>query len=438
MELPRLRGQPALGAALFAVAFGFYAGLYALWLTGHHETYFALVRFWGEHAWKRPFLDLTGVLSWGECHRLGVDVVRVNPCDPLGRPFNYGLPFLALPFSVRDTVWLALLQNFAFLAALPFVLRVRTRQEWLVAAAASLSTATFYALERSNLDLFVFLLVAVSGLLALRGRLGRAFSYAIYFFGGMLKLYPFTLLLLVFRERPKPAILLVLLFECAIAAYVWYCWPPSVALTPVIPSDECRIIALGATRLPSCLAYKLGFSGAFGDFFAMALFVGFGVFAVYLAVRWRRSGWTPDWTALNSHYLLVGAVVMAACFFSQLNIVYRAIFLFFMIPGLFDMRNAAGTKFLKRVFGLAIAALLFCMWGEFFLVWTTTALDAMAHGRLEAPPWNIVWMAFFAGRELVWWWLMAVAFSVVLVFVLSSPLGKAIAKELAGMRLSGP
>ena len=438
MELPRLSGRPAFGAALFAVAFGFYAGLYALWLTGHHETYFSLTRFWGENAWKQPFLDMTGVLSWGECHRLGFDVLKVNPCDPLGRPFNYGPPLMALPFSMRDTVWLALLQNLAFLAALPFVLRVRTRQEWLAATIASLSTATLWAVERGNLDLFIFLLVAAGGLFALRGRFGRAFSYAIYFLAGAIKLYPFALLLLVVRERPKPALLLALLAELAIAAYGLYYWPASLTVLSLLTKFGCNIVALGAYLLPFCLAYKLGVSYAFGFFTVAGLFASFGVFAVYLALRWRREGQVPDWSVANYYYLLAGAVVMVFCFATQTNIVYRAIFLLFMLPGLFDLRNTAGTKFLKQVFGLAIPALQFCMWAEFFRQWTAAALDAMAHGRLETSPWNIVSIALFAGKELVWWWLMAVAFSVILVFLLSSPICKAIAKELGGRLVRPP
>lgn len=436
MEERYLGGRPAFayGVGLFAITLGVFAGLYALWLSGHHETYVALTRFWGIDAWTRPFLDLSTVLSWGECQRLGVDILKTNPCGPIGGPLSYGPPLLALPFGVRDTTLIALPLSLAFLTALPLVLRPRSWEEWMIAVAASLSTATLFAVERCNLDLFEFLLVALSGPLTASGGTGRLFSYALYYLGGALKFYPFALLLLVLRERPRIALLLGALSAIAIAFYAWHYWSALAAIKSMLPQFEYDSDTFGAALLPYGLADELGFSDTFGLWAALVLFAGFGALALHLAVRWMRYGPAPDWNRANFHFLLAGAIVMAGCFVAQSNIDYRAIFLLFMLPGLFDLRNAAGMKFLKRTFGLAIWAVIFCMWGEFFRRALEKILNVIDPGRGDDSPWNIVSLAFFAGRELVWWGLMAVAFAVILVFVLTSPLGKAARAKFAGMR----
>ena len=186
--------------------------------------------------------------------------------------------------------------------------------------------------------------------------------------------------------------------------------------------------------MPYGLADELGLSATFGLWSALALFAGFGGFALYLAARWMRCGPAPDWNRANFHYLLAGAIVIVGCFIAQSNIDYRAIFLLFMLPGLFDLRNSAGVKSLKRIFRFAVWAVVFCMWGEFFRRALEKALNAIEPGRGDDSPWNIASTAFFAGRELVWWGLMAVAFAVVLVFVLTSPLGKAIMAKFAVMQ----
>ncbi len=432
----RDRRSVAYGVGLFAVTLGVFAALYALWLTGHSDAYTALTNFWGIDAWDRPFLDLSGVLSWGECHRRGLDVLKANPCDPLGRLLNYGPPVLALPFAVRDTVALALPLDFAFLAALPFVLRPRSWGEWTVAVAASLSTATLFALERSNLDLFEFLLVALSGLLTASGPAGRFLSLILYYVGGVLKFYPFALLLLVLRERPKTALLLGALSAAAIGVYAWNYWPAFVAIKSLLPQFYYNSDTFGASLLPWGLADELGCSDTFGLLVALALYAGFGALALYLAVRWMRSGPAPDWNRANFHFLLAGAIVMVSCFVLQMNLDYRAIFLLFMPAGLFDLRNSVPGKFLKRFFGFAIGAAVFCLWGEFLRRALGKALDLIAPGRSDNSPLNMALTAFFVGRELVWWGLMAVAAAVILVFVLTSPLGRMARTKFAGVRMN--
>ena len=81
----------------------FFGAIASLWLSGRTELYFAVMHGLGVDAFTRPFLDLSGVLSMGECHRMGIDVTTVNPCDPLHRLLNYGAAIACTSLSKPPT-----------------------------------------------------------------------------------------------------------------------------------------------------------------------------------------------------------------------------------------------------------------------------------------------------------------------------------------------
>jgi hypothetical protein len=157
-------------AALFVILMLYYGGLFSLWVMGFQGIYEATIRFFGVGVWPWPFLDLQGVLSWGDCHARGYDVFTYNPCDSLWRPFNYSPILLDLPvqwLGVRNTNAAGLTIDVVFLAALSLVLMPRTAGEFAIALVAAISSATLFAVERANLDVFEFSLIAATGFLPL-------------------------------------------------------------------------------------------------------------------------------------------------------------------------------------------------------------------------------------------------------------------------------
>lgn len=410
---------PAFLLGIMAVFFG---GICVLWLSGRSELYFSVMHFLCVDAWTRPFLDMTGVLSMGECHRLGVDVMKNNPCDPLGRLLNYGPPLVHLPFSTADANLLGMLQGLALLIAAAFVLRPRTRGELAIAAVASLSCGVLYALERANLDALEFVLIVLSGPLSARGRGGRFVSYALYYVGGVLKFYPFALLLMILRERLALAIGLGVACLAAIGSYALIYRHDLSAIGAALPPFEYNADVFGATCLPFGLADWLELPDFAGIALMTVLVAGFGVVAWRIARRIRGELARAGFDGLNLHYLLAGSIVLIGCFFIHTNITYRTVFLLLLLPGFFDLRRTAS---LRRMFGAAIAAAIFCLWSEFFRQWGDYAIDAVqdliAPERPDTPLWNAPSMVFFVGRELVWWWLIAVMGAIVGVFALDSP-----------------
>lgn len=78
LALSLRRVLPAsVGGVLFLV-------LAALWLTGAHQSY-AAFSLLGVRSFRFPFPDTHTVSAAIECHRLGIDVYAINPCDVLGR-----------------------------------------------------------------------------------------------------------------------------------------------------------------------------------------------------------------------------------------------------------------------------------------------------------------------------------------------------------------
>jgi hypothetical protein len=406
---------------LFVIVLCFYGGLYALWAFDQHGMYFSVLRSLGTEPWDRPFADVTAVLSWGECHRLGFDVLRVNPCDPLNRLLNYSPLLLELPLRARDSTLVGLAQDSAFLIAAPFVLRPRSMGELAVAITAGLSTATIFALERGNLDVSIFVLLALSGLLDMRVRTGRMFSYALYGLGGAMKVYPFALLLTVARERPRKALALGTLAALLIGAFAAYYRAEFETIAHLLPRiGHAGSDTYGAYILPLGAAFYLSWPPARNLVFVL-LIAGLGAYSLRLAGQIRSISPEADWSHVNFHFLLVGSIVLAGCFFTQTNMTYRVVFALFLLPGLFDLRNRAVAERLKRVFTIAIGLILWCMWREMFKFWLDRGLSAIDPVHPESAWWHVPAVAYYVGRELIWWWLVSVMTAIILAFLLSSP-----------------
>jgi hypothetical protein len=98
MPSPRVV-TPAAVAAVIVL----FAGL--LYSFGYREQYYALAKAWGALPFRTPFLDMHGVTSAVECHRLGYDVYVQNPCDVLHRVHSYSPLWLWLSVLPITTAW---------------------------------------------------------------------------------------------------------------------------------------------------------------------------------------------------------------------------------------------------------------------------------------------------------------------------------------------
>src|SRR5262245_2481291 len=135
---------------LVGVLASFYGEVCALWMFGYKTEYMRVMATLGVPVFWWPFFDIQGVLSWSDCYAQGIDVYTKNPCDALGRPFNYSPLLLDLPFPwwrFSNTNVIGLTMDAAFISLLPLILLPRSWAELLAAVAASLSASVLYAVE---------------------------------------------------------------------------------------------------------------------------------------------------------------------------------------------------------------------------------------------------------------------------------------------------
>ncbi len=248
--MPSLR---AAAPAIVAAAIVLLAGL--LYICGYREQYYALAEIWGAAPFRTPFLDMHGVTSAIECHRLGYDVYIDNPCDVFHRPHAYSPLWLwlaVLPITTRWDNTLGLAAVVLFLVALAFLPPGR---DWRLITLATVSSTTMFAMERANVDLLMF----VMAMLVVRLRFA---GYAVALLAGMLKFYPIVLLVAAVRER---VMLCIAIWAVALGAVaLWFaldgtaiCGPLGTSIQTRRSMTTCsaRIICHSASpRWPVCRA----------------------------------------------------------------------------------------------------------------------------------------------------------------------------------------
>jgi hypothetical protein len=408
---------------LFAVVLVFYGGFWLLWAS-RDPVYFTIMNAMGVDAWHFPFLDTMGLLSWIDCHKQGIDVFVTNPCDPLNRLINNSPIVLDLPdvgIRVRDTFAIGFGIELAFLATLPFVLRPASLQAWLLACIACLSPAVLFAMERGTYDLLEFVLFAVAGLFALRRDAVRFVSYVIFLIGGLLKFYPFVLLALSVRERPRAFAAIAALSTAAILAFGGYYWSDLQQIAPRLPAFMFWGDTFTARQLPFGIANYFDVSTGIGVLIMLLLLVGFGYIAVRLAGLFQSVVSSADWERPGCYFLVTGCLVIAGCFFAGTNVGYRSVMLLFVLPGLLDLRSGARSRGLNHILTATLWTVLFLLWKDFFRHGVDAAFGNFDPNHTNAFPTDWPHLGFFIFRELAWWSVVAVFAAFVGLFLWQSP-----------------
>jgi hypothetical protein len=129
--------------------------------------------------------------------------------------------------------------------------------------------------------------------------------------------------------------------------------------------------------------------------------------------------------------LVLGAVLISGCFFAGQSVVYRAIMLLLVLPGLLVLARDPVDARLRRIAGWTVAAILLVMW-------RLTVIEALAsHGLQswagEAGGGSAIAAIVWIGFELAWWWIVALLMGALAAFALDSPVGRRVL-ALVGLR----
>ena len=311
-----------------------------------------------------PYLDLHCILAHADGYALGWDVKRMasNPLDVIGRGYPavsvwWFQIFVFLGWGREDLIWLGTVVTLIFVPVVVGVVKAERPIEFLVALMALLSPSTVMALERSNVDVIVFLLLAILPLLAAQ-RAFLGFTVLTGFATG-LKYYPLMALGALLGSRGSaPAkwgvIGLLILFA---AGYVWIYWGDLTATA-------------GSVASPFTY-YTFGFNTVFRLYqvpdgvltgIKILSITGGGALVLFLSLRPKTLSLPATDKGVAEGYLL-GSGITIFSFYALLSFEYRLIFFLFCLPLLFQWMSR-GSRFYRTLSGVTLAVYLFLLYVE--------------------------------------------------------------------------
>ena len=403
---------PACGIALLA--------LFGVLYTTDTPLYSHVLTWFMSRPFSHPFIDWEWIPSAVECWQRGVDVYVDNTCYQTiahGR-HNYSPLWLRMTFLPYGARWVAPFGLgigalfFASLAALPPPRRVAG---FLVTALATFSSLTAFAVERANVDLIMFVLTVAAAVCWAGPLRWRLAGYGIIVLAGLLKFYPFVLLILALRERPR-----VFAGICA-ATLV------TLAAFGLTFGDELRHISavpggiyfedrFAAVNLPyglSLIATGSAAPAALPRAVLLLLTLAAVLRAASLSHRLRLDIALAAMPKREAGLLVAGAVLICACFFAGQNIGYRAIMLLLTLPGLLWLASCPESRSGRGTFVATGCAVVLVMWA---LAIRSVAESLSGGAAMVFGHWLI--------NELAWWWVVSVLLAVPIGFVRGSRIGR--------------
>jgi hypothetical protein len=412
-----------------------FAALAALYVAGDHALYARIIATWGVIPFRFPFLDTDTVLSALRCRRQGVDVFVTNPCDALGRVFDYSPIWLAASSLPVTTAWIApvgLGLDLCFLASLLLLPPSRDWRATCMITAGIVSTAVVFATERGNNDLVIFVLAACSAAFSTRGQGLRLLGYGLALLAGLLKYYPLVLMALATRERPRMFALVALATAAALAVFVAIDGKDLARALALIPPGEAIGDMFGGLTTAGGLMEGLGWSPGAALLVELLLLTWALVLGGWLGLGASLRGDIAALTPSERAFLLAGALLVLGCFLTARNIGYRAILLVLLLPGV----TALWRVGLRRAFyGASAGVLLLLLWSEGWRTWLSWALEPPSPGaeRMRFAGWLL--------REAGWWWTIMLLVALTTALLLQSEIGRAAtawrARYIGGSKAAG-
>lgn len=302
-----------------------------------------------------PFADIITITHTADCRPEPENPYLTGDCDPWGRLYNYPRIWLSLFrfFDIGQTSdnFLGLLYILVFAIAISRLALGRSFRELLVLAILLISPPVLLLLERGNSDLLVFAMVVFAVVEIRENRKlpegMRLYGMLIVFFVlGMLKFYPFMLVLLLMAEslniRRK-----ILIF----AGFT------GLALLYLYLNREDVMYILANTPAPLHTAYGRNiYTQVLKDHQAREFFSLISVVTVLLSaffwsffglVEFRRE--RAVLSGISYKLFIAGAGLYTTTFLIGNNFIYRLVHLLLCLPFLMELKRNREFKHLVNV-----------------------------------------------------------------------------------------
>jgi hypothetical protein len=407
---------PLLGLALLAI-------LGALYAIDFKNYYRALATGAGMVPFKYPFVDWEYVSANIKCWNEGINVYITNPCDVLDRVYNLSPLWLRAIFIPTDRAWtmpIGIGIILAFLLSLFWLVKPANWRELIIFALTCTSPMVVEALERGNVDVIIFIMLVVAGALSAGPLANRILSYALMLLAGLLKFYPLIVLSTALRERPRIFFTIAAAAGLIIVGFLYRFREELTAALENLPNG-----GFGAVDLPFD-----------GPGFALRLFPGFEQFGWFTALPYAlmaallivtaiqvihlvRNGnlvstfaRIPDRDAI---FLVIGAALIAGCFFTGRSVAHRGVHLIFIVVGLVAMQRAADNPATRATLTRAIMIVLFLTWERIDRPYLPYPYELPGPGLAL-----YAFLLIFLIDQILWWRLAALLLAFLAIFGVKS------------------
>ena len=347
--------------------------------------------------------DLYFVLATAECDRRGEDVYVRNPCDPWERRMNYPRVWIWLaragPWGADDAALVGAAIGALFFASVFLLLGRLSLVEGLVVGALLVSRSVMLGVERGNVDLLMFALVALA-ILLIETRGYATVAYGTIFLAGVLKYFPVAALACLARERRPYALRLGGLLGAAFTLYLAVTWADLRLIRHSIPFFLYR--SFGGPVLFEIAAGHLRERGHDAtSYWATGLYAAAILVALVLAaVAAHRAPF--DGSASRLDGFRAGAAIYVLTYVLYTNFDYKQIFLLLLLPQLFEWAHRGGGEGVRAVAALGACCITFWFsdWGHLFVGAELVNFALFLYCAFELwrtrPPW--CWRAVATSR----------------------------------------
>lgn len=344
------------------------------------------------------FIDLHAILASCDAVAAGLDPYAYNPLDHFGRVHCYPHWWLLLGswgVTRADTQWLGFLLVAVFFVSAVAALRPRLIGELFWMLAVLCSPPVLLALERANIDLVVFVLLAPVVPCLMSGRpLVRLMAVPLIVAATMFKVYPLVAAVVLLgagsgREMRRLIGVGIVLLAVALPDMVG----DFQRYARHLPEPE-GLMTMGARNLFTSFGLPAGAARWWGALGGAAIIVFF----------WRikpLAGWQT--TQADRHRWLggiLGAALLTGCFFAGTSYSYRWVFALWLVPLLWQLPREATVPPNVRRWATVTALLLgFALWADAAASWVIGTRFAG-----ESPEKIMLWADrfFYAEQPVIW------------------------------------
>lgn len=320
---------------------------------GYEQTWQLL----GVPSMSPHFADLRVITGAATSITRGYDPMLSNPGDPWLRPLNYprvwqGLAILGV--NDRHTTCLGVSLIVMFLVGLLMAVHCPTWYETVWIMAAVMSPATLLGIERANIDLLMFFLLAAAVSLAQRRHIAAMCVILIAF---VLKLYPIFGLTVLLSQSRRAFLVSVAAATVLAVAYVGLTLEDVLLIGAATPRGTDVSYGLNVARLKYSATVPL-----VTEYGGIIVATAIGVVVLLACTALRKEGsCNHDVPGSSMDSFRIGSGVYLGTFLLGNNFDYRLMFLIFTIPQLLAWSHAA-SQLTVRLARVALLGIYLSMW----------------------------------------------------------------------------